>query len=371
MGIGLTKAYCKRYSTQYFIDPNKSLPYRIAGGRIEAIPGKMSKYFKTMIQYAYANGLTINMFYNDYYEEAVLTIKAESGVITLFPFNPQNWQASNLFVIAPTDVTSVSTGAHCSVSYNSGTGIVTYTPAANYVGTDTATFTFTPPGGSPITLNNCLQWTAGSGNVNPFNFIALTGVGLSTVQTSNSILVSGNDYPVAISITGSTGLGYSINGGAFTSSAGTVNNGDTVQVRVTASGSTNTSTSCTLTIDSQSSTFNVTTRLAGNFTVGAQYGMSVVSVQNGSATGVPGAFNPCNLSPGQTLSAAYTTLSASGTVSVALTGTPAIPGHVRLFLSVNGVEQSHTPVSGGGSFSLNTGTGGTNPDLILIGLETF
>jgi hypothetical protein len=81
-------------------------------------------------------------------------------------------------------------------------------------------------------------------------------VALSTVVTSNAITVSGINTAVAISIAGGQ---YSINGGAYTSAAGTVNNGDTVTVRLTSSGSYSTSVNAILTIGELTDTFVVTT----------------------------------------------------------------------------------------------------------------
>ena len=92
---------------------------------------------------------------------------------------------------------------------------------------------------------------------NPFTFTDQTGVALSTVVTSNTITVSGINAAASISITGGT---YSVNGGGYTSSAGTVNNGNTVSVRVTSSGSYLTTVNATLTIGGVSDTFSVTTR---------------------------------------------------------------------------------------------------------------
>jgi hypothetical protein len=233
------------------------------------------------------------------------------------------------------------------------------------MGTDVATFTFNAPGG-PFTLNNCLAWTAGSGTVNAFSFAPIDGAPLSTVEISNIISVTGNDFPVPISITGDTGLGYSVNGGAYTSSPGTVKGGDTVSVRVTSSSSTVTATSCTLTIDSQSATFTVTTRSSDHFAAEANYGMTIVSIQAaGGMTGIPAGYNPCSLSPGMTLRTAYTTVT-NGSFSCALTGTPVNPGHVQIFASVNGVVTDFKPVPGGGSYSLNFPVTTNDPDDILI-----
>lgn len=91
----------------------------------------------------------------------------------------------------------------------------------------------------------------------PFAFAPQTGVALNAVITSNTITVSGINTAAPISVAGGE---YSINGGAFTSASGNVNNSDTVAVRVTSSGSYSTTTNTTLTIGGVSSAFSVTTK---------------------------------------------------------------------------------------------------------------
>lgn len=87
---------------------------------------------------------------------------------------------------------------------------------------------------------------------------AQTDVALSAVVTFPAVTVSGINDAVAISITGSSSA-YAINGGEFTSAAGTVNEGDEVQVRLTASDAFSTSATASLTIGSVSGDFTATT----------------------------------------------------------------------------------------------------------------
>lgn len=94
----------------------------------------------------------------------------------------------------------------------------------------------------------------------PFTLNPVTGAAVSSPITSNTITVAGITSSAAISITGAGT--YSKNGGAFTSSAGTVVAGDTVAVRITSSGSNSTPVNTTLTIGTESSTFTVTTAAA-------------------------------------------------------------------------------------------------------------
>ncbi|MDP1637073.1 MAG: choice-of-anchor U domain-containing protein [Candidatus Nitrotoga sp.] len=89
-----------------------------------------------------------------------------------------------------------------------------------------------------------------------FSFTAQSGAALSSVATSNTITITGINSGSAISIVGGT---YSINGGTYVSTAGTVANGDTVTLQQTASGSYSTTTIATLTIGGVGGAFNVTT----------------------------------------------------------------------------------------------------------------
>ncbi len=89
-----------------------------------------------------------------------------------------------------------------------------------------------------------------------FSFTDLTNQVLSTQVESNTITVAGINAATAITITGGE---YQINGGGWTSAAGTVTNGQTVKVRHTTSASNGTATDTTLTIGGVSDTFTSTT----------------------------------------------------------------------------------------------------------------
>jgi len=92
--------------------------------------------------------------------------------------------------------------------------------------------------------------------VTPFAFTSLTDQLLSTVLSSNVVTISGLASIGDITIDSGE---YRINGGAWVSSAGTVVNGDTVQVRQTSSGSESTETIITLTVAGYDAPFSVTT----------------------------------------------------------------------------------------------------------------
>jgi hypothetical protein len=113
--------------------------------------------------------------------------------------------------------------------------------------------------GGPSYGNDVMFSTSACTNItpNPFSFTSQMNVAQNSVATSNVIIVSGIEASSRIST--SAGSSYSINGGAYTSAAGLVNNNDKVTVRVTSSSSYATTTTATLTIGGVAGTFSVTT----------------------------------------------------------------------------------------------------------------
>lgn len=86
----------------------------------------------------------------------------------------------------------------------------------------------------------------------------------STLVASNIITITGIDVPTAAAISLSGGTGeYSKNGGAWTTSLGSVTNFDTVQLRVTSSATPGQQVSATLTVGGYADTFTVTTADGG------------------------------------------------------------------------------------------------------------
>ncbi len=75
---------------------------------------------------------------------------------------------------------------------------------------------------------------------------------------SNSVTLSGLGGPIAISISG-TGAQYRVNGGAYTSAAGTVNNGDRVNLQLRSGDLKDAVMTAVLTIGSQTASWSVTT----------------------------------------------------------------------------------------------------------------
>jgi hypothetical protein len=98
--------------------------------------------------------------------------------------------------------------------------------------------------------------TTGAEPILQGSLTSISGAAVSSTQTSNPIAVMGITTPAVISITGGQ---YSINGGAFTSAAGTVRPGDQVRVQMAAPSTYGTTTISILTIDGVSASFSVTT----------------------------------------------------------------------------------------------------------------
>ncbi len=118
---------------------------------------------------------------------------------------------------------------------------------------------------------------------NNFTFTAQTFKSLSTQYESNEITISGINTSSPISISSCTGTvcEYSINGGAYIASAGTVVNGDTVKVHQTSSGIELNTTDLVLNIGGVMDTFSVTT---GDFTIPniTLLGFTTVEIYRGS-----------------------------------------------------------------------------------------
>ncbi len=266
IGIGSAKESFAFYqNVAYWIDSNRNEPIRWTVTGAEPISGKMSKYFKSVLVGAYATNLKVIGWYDIFNNEYVISIQQLGGIVTNFPFNAANWQYNAQYSVLPSNITIVSGPSHGSASVNSQ-GIATVTPNNGYVGTDNIQISFPVPAGGALTKNACLLWTAGVTTVQQFGFLPATGQPLNTEIFSNFITPIGNTVAVPITVTGGE---YSINGGAFTSSPGIVNQFDTVQVENLSSASPNTMTSTILSIGTPPTTgeFDVTTIGFGNVAI--------------------------------------------------------------------------------------------------------
>jgi hypothetical protein len=89
-----------------------------------------------------------------------------------------------------------------------------------------------------------------------FNIPDVTEAGLSIAYVSDAFIPSGFNVPTPISITNGS---YSINGGLFVTTNGSINPGDSIRVRATSASTYGTPISSTVTIGGVSSVFMITT----------------------------------------------------------------------------------------------------------------
>ncbi|MEJ0098889.1 MAG: acid phosphatase [Pseudomonadota bacterium] len=90
----------------------------------------------------------------------------------------------------------------------------------------------------------------------PFAFTAVTNAPLASTQTSNAITVGDINKTAPVSITGGS---YSVNGGAYTTTAGNVKAGDQITVQLVAAAAPATAKSVQLTVGDTTEPYSVTT----------------------------------------------------------------------------------------------------------------
>ena len=207
-----------------------------------------------------------------------------------------------------------------------------------------------------------------------FTFTDQTNVQLSTVITSNTIMVSGINTETTISITGGT---YSIKGRPYTSASGMVSNGDTVTVQLTSSGNYSSATNATLTIGGISDTFSVTTTAAppdmtpDQFTFTDQTAAALSTVITSNTITVTGITSTTPISitggtysiNGGSYSSADGTVNPDDTVTVQLTSSESHSTTTDATLTIGGISDTFSVTtisssSGGGGEGDGGGGGG-------------
>jgi hypothetical protein len=247
-------------------------------------------------------------------------------------------------VSAPT-ITSVSRTARTnsidtvSVNASAGTnnsGTITYAQST----TDSAfgvltTFgtssSFTQPRNSTryyfAKQSNLISDTGGGGNTthiyvsaavdstpNTFSFTPELSASLNSTNTSNTITIAGlgDGDTATVSLSGTAGSKqYSKNGGSYTSSSGTAQNGDTFTVRGTASASYASTVTVILTVGGVSGTYSISTQGVPVDTTPNPFSFTDVTGANASTVTTSNTINISGIN-----AAATVTASGNGTVSV-------------------------------------------------------
>ncbi len=310
-------------------------------------------------------------------EVASTSLAVLSYVPNAFVFTAATNAALNTTIISNTiTISGINTAAPVSISggqYSVSGGA--YTSAAGSVTNgQTVTVRLT----SSATSNTATQTALTIGGVSSvfsvttlitdttpdaFSFTAVTNAAVSTATASNAITVSGINSPAVISISGGQ---YSINGGTFTSTAGTVSNGQTVAVRVTSSASANTATQATLSIGGATGTFSVTTAVAPdttpdvfNFAAVSNATVSTVVISSPITVSGINTATPISITGGEYAINAGTYTSTAGTVSngqtvtIKLTSSASINTSTQAALTIGGIAAT---------FSVTTVLPDTTPD---------
>ncbi|MCF6194989.1 MAG: DUF5011 domain-containing protein, partial [Kangiellaceae bacterium] len=178
-------------------------------------------------------------------------------VITLTGDNPQ-------IIIVDAAYTELGATAQDNVDGNISANIAIDASAVDIttVGSYSVTYNISDAAGNAAaTQTRTVDVIATDTMPDAFSFIDQINVALNTLITSNSITISGIDAATPISISSGE---YSIDSGSFTSTDGTVLNGQSIVVQGTSSPNSNTITDMVITIGGVSDTFSVTTIRATN-----------------------------------------------------------------------------------------------------------
>ena len=249
--------------------------YAIDGGTFTATPGTVANGQSIVVRQASSTNFSTTT-------DATLTVGAISdtfGVTTLaqdvvpdsFTFTDQTDVDLNTAITSNAiTVSGINDAASISVSgglyaIDGGSFVATpgtVNPGQSVTVQQTSSSNFSTTTDAVLTIggvSDTFSVTTLAQDLNPdqFSFTDQIDIAQSTLVTSNTVTINGINDAAPISI--SAGGMYSIDAGAFTSVAGTINNGQQVTVQQTSSASLLTTTDVTLTIGSVSDTFSVTT----------------------------------------------------------------------------------------------------------------
>lgn len=296
------------------------------------------------------------------------TFGAASGVM------PGSLQTSNTVTISGLNTSApiainggsyrINSGAYTSAAGSIGNGdtvSVRQTASAAFATTTTATLTI-----GAVSAPYAVTTVAAMSDPDAFTFGTVSDVAPGSVQTSGAITVSGTNTASPISVSGGS---YAINGGAYTSTAGTVRPGNSVAVRTTASAAFSSAKTVTLTIGAMQGTYTVTTLAADitpdTFTFGSVGGVLPDSAQTSETIVVSGinSASPISITGGEYRinDGAYTaedgTVVSGDRVSLQKLAPSGFGETAQATLMIGGVS---------GSFSVTTTTVDTQPDTFTI-----
>lgn len=95
---------------------------------------------------------------------------------------------------------------------------------------------------------------------NAYSFTAVSNATTATMISSETVAITGLLDPAPVSISGAASAAFRINSGAWTSAPASINNGDTLQVRLASSSTGNQALSATTNVGGVSAAFTVTTK---------------------------------------------------------------------------------------------------------------
>jgi PKD repeat protein len=259
------------------------------------------------------------------------------------------------FVVGATDPDAGDT-PHYDLDFGDGTTHATggaggavphgYENAGSY----TATLTVTDGHGAASTATTAIEASSPpppDTTPDPFTFIERTGVATNVYITGEAKTITGIDAPAAVSVANGQ---YSIDGGAFTSNAGTIHNGQSLRVRHISASTPATTTITNVTVGTYPTTFKSITsdadRTPEPFDFGSRANVepgalveSVIITLTGYNTGIP-------LAPGTGLeyringgawSNTSGTLHPGDTLQVRHTATTTHLGYTKTSLKAGGV----------------------------------
>lgn len=234
----------------YFVDTNECVPCRdTESNGTESIAGKMLNFFKEFINIAKFKGSKILGMTHTNKGEYIISIEEKGEELTTLSFEDSTTEDA----LPPLNTVTLGETTKGTTTYDPITGEVTYTHNTEDLGRDDIVLIIDGAEEKVIPLNII----EGDKVPNQFNFIPANNVEKNTLIESNSVVISGINTTVPVSVLGGE---YSKNGGSYTSQDGYANDGDTFKVKGLSSNTETTLSKVTLTVGGVQGDFNITTK---------------------------------------------------------------------------------------------------------------